>query len=246
MTNNPEQAAVEFKPCPVCGQQPKWRGSATDYRAGIYRLQCIGETHLFQSYGATEAICIAAWNTRTEASLRASDGAEVELTRLYAWQKDQKEDDEATPIAEDRAQGGAEESVERLKDAPGSLYGAVGVEMFRADFAGLKAPDAIALVGNAAWRWVTEWIARGDHLAALSSAPDAEMQVLRQSHDWLYREKERLENALKDIASRAHANLAQPLPTAPDAGSCPRTAVSERQEGCSGVPPVTSEGADHG
>lgn len=56
-----------LKPCPVCGNAPKWRGSQHDYIAGIYRLQCLGETHLFQSYGATEAICIAAWNTRHSA-----------------------------------------------------------------------------------------------------------------------------------------------------------------------------------
>ena len=36
----------------------------------------------------------------------------------------------------------------------------------------------------------------------------AEMAVVQQSHDWMYGEKQRLENALKDIASRAHANLA--------------------------------------
>lgn len=36
----------------------------------------------------------------------------------------------------------------------------------------------------------------------------AEMAFVQQSHDWIYGEKQRLENALKDIASRAHANLA--------------------------------------
>ena len=35
-----------------------------------------------------------------------------------------------------------------------------------------------------------------------------QMAVVQQSHDWMYAEKQRLENALKDIASRAHANLA--------------------------------------
>lgn len=35
-----------------------------------------------------------------------------------------------------------------------------------------------------------------------------QLAVLQQSHDWMYGEKQRLENALKDIASRAHANLA--------------------------------------
>ena len=53
-----------LKPCPVCGDEPKWRGSRHDYAAGIYRLQCLGETHLFQAYGASEEKCIAAWNNR--------------------------------------------------------------------------------------------------------------------------------------------------------------------------------------
>lgn len=36
---------------------------------------------------------------------------------------------------------------------------------------------------------------------------DAALRVLQESHDWMYGEKQRLENALKDIASRVHANL---------------------------------------
>lgn len=70
-----------LEPCPVCGGAPKWRGSATDYRMGIFRLQCIGETHLFQSYGATEAICIAAWNTRI-ATPPAEPAENAELIEL--------------------------------------------------------------------------------------------------------------------------------------------------------------------
>ena len=38
-----------------------------------------------------------------------------------------------------------------------------------------------------------------------------EMAVVQQSHKWVYTQMQRLENALKDIASRAHANLAQAL-----------------------------------
>ena len=64
MTNEVKIEAVELEPCPICGNQPRWRGSTTDYRVGIFRLQCMGETHLFQAYGATEKICVAAWNAR--------------------------------------------------------------------------------------------------------------------------------------------------------------------------------------
>lgn len=65
MTQNDNDALVcELLPCPVCGDKPKWRGSRHDYAAGIYRLQCLGETHLFQAYGASEEKCIAAWNAR--------------------------------------------------------------------------------------------------------------------------------------------------------------------------------------
>ena len=35
-----------------------------------------------------------------------------------------------------------------------------------------------------------------------------QLTFIQQSHDWMYGEKQRLENALKDIASRAHAHLA--------------------------------------
>ena len=63
MTDN-DALVCELLPCPVCGDKPKWRGSRHDYAAGIYRLQCLGETHLFQAYGASEEKCIAAWNAR--------------------------------------------------------------------------------------------------------------------------------------------------------------------------------------
>ena len=35
-----------------------------------------------------------------------------------------------------------------------------------------------------------------------------QLTFIQQSHDWMCGEKQRLENALEDIASRAHANLA--------------------------------------
>lgn len=57
-----------LKPCPVCGEQPRWRGTRSDYARGIFRLQCLGETHLFQSYGPDEERAITAWNTRAELS----------------------------------------------------------------------------------------------------------------------------------------------------------------------------------
>lgn len=65
MTSEVTQAALE--PCPVCGQKPRWRGTRSDYARGIFRLQCLGETHLFQSYGPDENAAIAAWNTRLTA-----------------------------------------------------------------------------------------------------------------------------------------------------------------------------------
>ena len=65
MTSEVTQAALE--PCPVCGQQPRWRGTRSDYARGIFRLQCLGETHLFQAYGPDEKAAIAAWNTRLTA-----------------------------------------------------------------------------------------------------------------------------------------------------------------------------------
>ncbi len=64
MSTDNDALVCELLPCPVCGDKPKWRGSRHDYAAGIYRLQCLGETHLFQAYGASEEKCIAAWNAR--------------------------------------------------------------------------------------------------------------------------------------------------------------------------------------
>lgn len=63
-----------LKSCAHCGEQPKWRGTRSDYARGIFRLQCLGETHLVQSYGATEEAAIAAWNARIESS--PTDGQE--------------------------------------------------------------------------------------------------------------------------------------------------------------------------
>lgn len=78
MTETPHTPLL---PCPVCGSAPKWRGSQSDYRVGIYRLQCIGETHLFQSYGATEEICIAAWNTRATPLPTTANNPETDAHR---------------------------------------------------------------------------------------------------------------------------------------------------------------------
>lgn len=61
------EVTPELLPCPVCGEQPKWRGTRHDYARGIFRLQCIGETHLVQSYGADQNAAITAWNTRQQA-----------------------------------------------------------------------------------------------------------------------------------------------------------------------------------
>lgn len=38
-----------------------------------------------------------------------------------------------------------------------------------------------------------------------------QLRVLQQSHDWTYYEKKRLENALKDMISRANAHLSYPI-----------------------------------
>jgi len=63
------------------------------------------------------------------------------------------------------------------------------------------------------------------HRLATRPALDVEglrgqLRVLQESHEWLYREKERLENALKDIASRASAHLSKPaIKDATDAGA---------------------------
>lgn len=85
-----------LKPCPFCGEQPKWRGTRSDYVRGIYRLQCLGETHLIQSYGPDEARCIAAWNTRAIAdtpppaaagdrSLAEARDWDAVIAELYQW-----------------------------------------------------------------------------------------------------------------------------------------------------------------
>lgn len=93
MTDN-DALVCELLPCPVCGDKPKWRGSRHDYAAGIYRLQCLGETHLFQAYGASEEKCIAAWNARPPLTPQAKpldlpaqdevDRKDVEGVRLHA------------------------------------------------------------------------------------------------------------------------------------------------------------------
>ena len=69
---------------------------------------------------------------------------------------------------------------------------------------------------NAQWQCITDpaLLTEAAHHIAAQDAEIArlrgEVAVIQQSHDWLYTEKGRLENALKDIASRAHANLANP------------------------------------
>lgn len=78
-----------LKPCPVCGDEPKWRGSRHDYAAGIYRLQCLGETHLFQAYGASEEKCIAAWNNRAPTQPADSAGLVERLNRNAGWRNAQ-------------------------------------------------------------------------------------------------------------------------------------------------------------
>lgn len=72
MTTNPEaQVTQALLPCPVCGDQPKWRGTRSDYARGIYRLQCLGETHLLQAYGPSETACVRNWNTRPLSDVEA-------------------------------------------------------------------------------------------------------------------------------------------------------------------------------
>jgi len=79
--------AVELLPCPVCGEQPRWRGTQSDYARGIYRLQCLGETHLFQSYGPNEAQAAANWNTQATPSDQEKRISELEeALRWYGEQ----------------------------------------------------------------------------------------------------------------------------------------------------------------
>ena len=75
----------ELLPCPVCSRQPQWRGTRSDYVRGIYRLQCLEGTHLFQAYGPSEDACIAAWNTR--AAPPAMDREAVERVREAAYRQ---------------------------------------------------------------------------------------------------------------------------------------------------------------
>lgn len=89
MTDPASIAMTDLLPCPVCGEQPKWRGSAHDYRAGIFRLQCIGETHLFQSYGATDTKAIAAWNTRAAITALRKQAEPVAWMRLWAFNNEE-------------------------------------------------------------------------------------------------------------------------------------------------------------
>lgn len=80
MTDASAVEAVELLPCPVCGEQPRWRGTRSDYARGIYRLQCLRETHLFQAYGPDEERTITAWNAR--AAVRAPSDQEKLVAEL--------------------------------------------------------------------------------------------------------------------------------------------------------------------
>lgn len=70
---------VVLLPCPVCGDQPQWRGTRSDYARGIFRLQCLGETHLFQAYGPSEEACVSNWNRR------APSASTEKLVAALAW-----------------------------------------------------------------------------------------------------------------------------------------------------------------
>ncbi len=53
------------------------------------------------------------------------------------------------------------DAVERDPNAPPELYGAVGMALFRADMAGMNAPDSIAEIGNAAFTALSSTPERG-------------------------------------------------------------------------------------
>lgn len=86
MTVESEVERVALKPCPFCDLQPKWRGDRSDYVRGIYRLQCLGETHLAQAYGPNEDACIAVWNTRAILAMSSPSPAGEDETKPFASQ----------------------------------------------------------------------------------------------------------------------------------------------------------------
>lgn len=53
---------TELKPCPICGGTPLRNG-----RPGAGGVICVRKnpSHRLQTYGATQAAAITAWNTRT-------------------------------------------------------------------------------------------------------------------------------------------------------------------------------------
>jgi hypothetical protein len=79
MTTNPTPLppeGVTLKPCPLCGGAPKLNGNLA---RGAFGVVC-GNKHHVQTYGATSAEAITAWNTR----IAATSAAEGEVEALKA------------------------------------------------------------------------------------------------------------------------------------------------------------------
>lgn len=137
--------------CPICGEQPKWRGTRSDYARGIYRLQCLGETHLIQSYGPDEAKCIVAWNTRASTPTALTSAEDVALREALArivhrhhpvFDGDLSDNRSAERTADEILALIPRASDEVLADAGGALLAEAASLIYRIEAAGLAEYEA--------------------------------------------------------------------------------------------------------
>ena len=92
------------------------------------------------------------WLASIEPDVRARDLTAEEISRLRKALRQSSSTGEVTPEWQRPFQSDepVRSNIERDPDAPVGIYGAVGMALFRADCAGMNAPDAIAEIGNAA------------------------------------------------------------------------------------------------
>lgn len=176
----------ELLPCPVCGEQPRWRGTRSDYARGIYRLQCLGETHLFQAYGPDEKGAITAWNTRISHSLPGDVGTAIEEAQFLCDRLDELDWSMGFDDFGNSYSGHVDPSHSRLKGflaalTPSPCPGDVG----RLEKALRDVNDRVASYGSEALgRTINDIVTAALTPSALSPEPVQKMHELPEGHRW--------------------------------------------------------------